>query len=126
MSEGLLDTSVLITAGDELGGFATGAISVITIGELSAGVTLARSPEVRAARQRRLVRLRATFEVLVVDEVVAEAYGDLLAFARSERRITSATDLLIVATTAASGRTLHTADEAQARLATAFGVPVAS
>jgi predicted nucleic acid-binding protein len=52
----LLDTSVLIAA-DAHGALdlpETAAISVITVGELHAGVELARSDDVRARRRRRL------------------------------------------------------------------------
>jgi predicted nucleic acid-binding protein len=53
-------------------------------------------------------------------------YGELLAIARSQRRTSKATDLLIIATAAASARTLFTRDAAQASLAKLAGVPVGS
>lgn len=54
--------------------------------------------------------------------LIAESYGDVLAVARSQRRSAKATDLLIIATAAATGRQLYTLDGAQARLAKGAGV----
>lgn len=126
MSGGLLDTSVVI------GGLepqqmelpATMAISVITLGELRAGVRLAGDPTARAARQTRLKAVRDAFEPIPVDQAVAEHYGDILAAARSAGRSSKATDLLIIATAAATGRVLHTLDERQAALAQVAGIPL--
>jgi toxin FitB len=126
VSGNLLDTSVLI-ASDERGVLPlpeTAAISVVTIGELRAGVLIARSERVATDRRRRLAAVRAAFAPLIVDEAVAERYGDVLALARSQRRTAKATDLLIIATAASTDRELHTRDDAQARLARAAGVPV--
>lgn len=84
LSAGLLDTSVLIAAegADALELPATAAISVITLGELRAGVLLARDDSIGAARRRRLESVRAAFRPLPVDEVVAARYGELLPLAR--------------------------------------------
>lgn len=129
LSGALLDTSVVID------GYAslevdevpeTVAISVITLGELRAGVRLASDPSVRAARQRRLNAVRDAFEPIPVDETIAEQYGDVLAVARSAGRTIKATDLLIIATASATGRTLRTLDMRQASLAQAVGVAVRS
>lgn len=126
MSGDLLDTSILIApdpaALGELPGAA--AISVITLGELHAGVLLARDERARAGRRTRLDAVRAAFAPLSVDEPVAERYGEILAVACSQRRTAKATDLLIIATAAAHDRTLHTHDERQAELARAAGIPV--
>jgi hypothetical protein len=124
VSGNLLDTSVLIAHDEEqaIDLPPSAAISVITVGELVAGVALARDTATAAARRRRLLAVRAAFAPLPVDEPVAERYGELLAVARSERRTVKATDVLIIATAAASGRVLHTRDVAQARLADAGGV----
>lgn len=122
MSGLLLDTSVVIQGIEGLEG--TGAISVLTFGELRAGVLLAGDAQTRAARQSRLAALRREFAPLPVDTLVADRYGDVLAAARHERRITKASDLLIVATAAATGRVLLTLDGAQARLAGSVGVSV--
>jgi len=93
------------------------AVSVISIGELEAGVELAKSAEIRNARRRRLDLLAQAFEPIVVDEDVAVEYGRLLAHARRTGRVQKATDLLIAATAGVTGRTLWTQDEAQASLA---------
>jgi predicted nucleic acid-binding protein len=122
----ILDTSVVI-ATDEGGRIElpdAAAISVITLGELRAGVLRARSAERRAARARRLLAVRAAFAALPVDEAVAEQYGDALATARDLERTVTASDLLVIATAAATGRTLFTLDQAQAGLARELSVPV--
>jgi predicted nucleic acid-binding protein len=72
----------------------TAAISVITLGELRAGVRLAGDPTLQAVRQARLSAIRKAFEPIMVDELVAERYGDILAAARSQGRTIKATDLL--------------------------------
>jgi toxin FitB len=122
----LLDTSVVISGLESLHTElpATMAISVITLGELRAGVRLADDPPTRAARQTRLNAIRDTFKPIPVDEAVAEHYGDILAAARSAGRASKATDLLIIATAAATGRLLHTLDKRQAALAQVAGVPL--
>lgn len=122
----LLDTSVVI-ATDERGDLdlpGTAAISVITLGELRAGVLRAADDRVRAARARRLAAVRAAFAALPVDEDVADRYGETLAAARDLGRSAKATDLLIIATAAAGGRTLYTLDAAQAELARDLRVPL--
>ncbi len=126
MSGALLDTSVLLADDEPAAGQlpAEAAISVVTLGELRAGVLLARSDVEQAARRSRLTELRAAFAALPVDEIVAEHYGDTLAHARKVRRTVKATDLLIIATARATGRTLHTLDRAQASLAREVGVVV--
>jgi toxin FitB len=126
MSGHLLDTSILIAPDPALLSSlpASAAISVITLGELRAGVLLARDTVVEAARRARLTAVKAAFAPLPVDGAVAERYGDVLAIARSQGRTAKATDLLIIATAAAHGRLLHTLDERQAGLAQAAGVPV--
>lgn len=126
MNGSLLDTSVLITP--EPPGRAelpsTAAISIITLGELHAGVLLAKDDGIRDTRRRRLDAVRSAFSPLVVDEPVAERYGQVLALARSQRRTEKATDLLIIATASATGRTLYTRDTRQAQLARAANVTV--
>jgi predicted nucleic acid-binding protein len=126
VSGDLLDTSILIAPPASAFGQlpAAAAISVITLGELHAGVLLAQDEPARAARRTRLDAVRASFAPLPVDEPVAERYGEILAVARSQRRTAKATDLLIIATAAAHDRTLHTDDQRQAELARAAGIPV--
>lgn len=125
MSGSLLDTSVVIARDPALDLPATAAISVVTIAELHAGVLLAGDARTRGGRERRLASVRAAFAALLVDEEVAGRYGELLALARSRRRATKATDLLILATAAATARTLYTLDGAQADLARLAGLAVA-
>jgi predicted nucleic acid-binding protein len=122
----LLDTSIVIGGLEPLAMElpATMAISVVTLGELRAGVRLADDPTARAARQTRFNAVRDAFEPIPVDEVVAEHYGDILAAARSAGRSSKATDLLIIATAAATGRVLVTLDKRQAALALVAGVPL--
>lgn len=124
MNGALLDTSVLIADARDAASVlpASAAISVVSVGELHAGVRLAKDPAIAEARRRRLVRVRAAFTAFPVDDTVAERYGDVLAVARTEGRIVKATDLLIIATAAATGRELVTLDDAQRRLAEAAGV----
>ncbi len=126
MSGALLDTSVVIAAEDAVDLPTRTAISVVTLGELRAGVLLAGDPAVRAARQARLAAVREAFEPIHIDESIAERYGEVLAGARTARRITTATDLLIIATAAATGRVLYTLDRQQARLAQELGVLTAA
>jgi predicted nucleic acid-binding protein len=93
------------------------AISVMTLGELRAGVERARNHAARAERMRRLNDIRSLFVALPVDDLVADHYGRALARARDEGRIEDAADLLIVATAAATDNMLYTRDIAQAKLA---------
>jgi len=95
----------------------------VSLGELYAGVLVAHD-NVREQRRRRLDDVRKLFVALPVDEAVAEGYGEVLAVARRERRMTKATDLLIIATARVHARVLHTADDRQARLARAAGAAV--
>jgi predicted nucleic acid-binding protein len=125
VSRALLDTSILIAASGGDGELPpTGAISVVTLGELRAGVLRAPDAAIEAARARRLAAFRAAFLPLPVDEDVAEHYGRALARARDEGRGEKAADLLIVATASATERELHTRDQAQARLARRMGLVV--
>jgi predicted nucleic acid-binding protein len=123
MTLGLLDTSVVIE-GDRHSVPDAAAVSVITLGELRAGILLARDPMKRAHRSRRLLALQSAFAVFDVDSRVADHYGEIRAFAKTERRLLDSTDLLILATAAAHGLTLHTLDDKQARLALDLGLPV--
>lgn len=105
----LLDTSVII-AGDIAPIPGLLAISAITLAELQFGVLVARAPEVRAERLRRLSVLHRHFDALPVDESVAISYGRLAAAVvdagRQPRRRTM--DLLIAATAHAHGARLYT------------------
>jgi predicted nucleic acid-binding protein len=125
MSRALLDTSLVIAASDGDERLPpTAAISVITLGELHAGVLRAPDATARAVRVERLAGFRAAFRALPVDETVAEHYGRALALARDEGRGQKAADLLIIATASATNRELHTRDERQAKLARRLGLVV--
>jgi toxin FitB len=125
VSRALLDTSFVIAAADGDAALPDGAaISVITLGELRAGVVRARDDAERAERTRRLSDVRSLFVALPVDELVGDHYGRALARARDEGRIEDATDLLIVATAAATDNVLYTRDERQAKLARRMGLVV--
>lgn len=124
--DALLDTSVVIAA-DESGALELperSAISVITLGELRAGVLRARDEASRRGRESRFEAVRTAFAALPVDGHVAHHYGEALAWARSKRRAAKASDLLIVATAKAGALTLITLDRAQATVARAVGVEV--
>lgn len=88
------------------------AISAATLAELHFGVLVARSPQVRAERLRRLSVLEQTFDPLPVDDRVARSYGRLAAdVANAGRQPRSRTmDLLIAATAHAHGARLLTAN----------------
>jgi toxin FitB len=109
----LIDTSVLIRGTPSGGGLTEEwAISAVSVGELEAGVLMAREARVRAARLRRLTAIVAEAPVLTVDQAVAARYGELRA--ATERQPTN--DLWIAATALAHDLTLITGDERQAAL----------
>jgi predicted nucleic acid-binding protein len=125
VSGSLLDTSVVIAAADrDVALPDAAAISVITIGELQAGVLRAGHPAERERRVTRLRLVRSSFVSIPVDDDVAEQYGRAIALARDEGRHQDAADLLIVATASATERELHTRDERQAKLARRLGLVV--
>jgi predicted nucleic acid-binding protein len=125
VSQALADTSSVIAAAD---GHVVlpdeTAISVITLGELRAGVHRASDVTERAERLTRLRLIRSAFDPIPVDEAVAEEYGRALALARDEGRGQKATDLLIIGTAAATNLALHTRDIGQAKLARRMGLVV--
>ncbi len=106
---GLLDTSVVI-ASDVAPMSGALAISAVTLAELHFGVLVARTPEARAERLRRLSILQRHFDALPVDDSVAVAYGKLAAAVvdsgRQPRR--RALDLMIAATAHVHQATLYT------------------
>ena len=109
----LLDTSVVI-GGPGLGDVELGtwSLSVITVGELEAGVLLARGSKDRAKRLRRLAATLSITQVLPVDSFVAARYGELRA---ATGRLPS-NDLWIAATALAHDLQLVTRYEHQAAL----------
>lgn len=110
----LLDTSILV--GEAGLGASLGSeewvVSIISVGELEAGLLLAGSPSLRAARLRRLASILAEAPALAVDRSVAARYGELRA---ATGRLPS-NDLWIAATALAYDFTLVTADQHQAAL----------
>jgi toxin FitB len=105
----ILDTSVVIasdvpTLDGEL------AISTVTLAELHFGVLIAKAPEQRAERLRRLSILQRTFDPLPLDEAVAASYGQLAAavVAKGRQPRARAMDLLIAATAHAHSARLYT------------------
>ncbi len=108
----LIDTSVLAGARG-IGGIADSwAVSVVTVGELEAGVLIARDEGVRARRVALLAAVLAEAPALPIDRHVAAHYGELRA--STGRRPSN--DLWIAATALAHDFTLVTADEQLASL----------
>ena len=105
----LLDTSVLIEGLDEPVD-AEFAISTISLAELHFGVLVARSPEIRAGRLRRLAGIERAFEALPVTDAVARTYGSFAATvaAAGRRPKARAFDLVIAATAATHEAVLYT------------------
>jgi hypothetical protein len=105
----ILDTSVLLGPSPELGD-AEVAISAISLAELHFGVLVARTPEARAERVRRLGAIENAFDALPVDDAVARAYGQLAAAVVAAGRQPRArvADLLIAATARTHGAVLCT------------------
>ena len=110
----LLDTSVLIGAQDYVEAAEDGswAVSVVTIGELYAGVLLANRDAAQRTRLARLADVLAVASVITIDRAVAVAFGDL----RMTSRRGASNDLWIAATALARDLRLVTMDERQAAL----------
>ncbi|KLO27688.1 twitching motility protein PilT [Mycolicibacter heraklionensis] len=109
----ILDTSVVIATGvtplqGEL------AISTITLAELHFGVLVAKLPEVRAERLRRLSVLQRSFDALPLTGSVAASYGQIAAAVTAAGRQPRARsmDLLIAATAHAHSARLYTRNPA--------------
>jgi predicted nucleic acid-binding protein len=105
----LLDTSIVIaTDVGELEGEL--AISSVTLAELHFGVLIARDPDTRAERLRRLSVLQRQFDALPLDDAVAASYGEIAAaVAHAGRQPRARTmDLLIAATAHAHSARLYT------------------
>lgn len=110
----LIDTSILVGAAhverlDLSGGW---AVSVVTVGELQAGVLIAADDTVRARRLALLTAVLTEAPALPIDRSVAGRYGELRAATRRE----PSNDLWIAATALAHDLTLITADQRQAAL----------
>jgi predicted nucleic acid-binding protein len=88
-------------------------VSIITVGELQAGVLLARDPTVQAQRLQRLSAVLAEAPIIAIDTPTASRYGQLRAATGKQ----PANDLWIAATaTRARLHALITADERLASL----------
>jgi predicted nucleic acid-binding protein len=110
----LVDTSVLIGAAalGDLEMRESWSVSVVTVGELHAGVLIARNDAQQMARLRRLAAVLAEAPVIDVDRSVAARYGEL----RMAAGRLASNDLWIAATALAHDLTLVTADPQQAAL----------
>ncbi|MGI8729534.1 MAG: type II toxin-antitoxin system VapC family toxin [Solirubrobacteraceae bacterium] len=110
----LVDTSVLIGALEVVQAAKEGtwAVSVVTIGELHAGVLLATHGATQSGRLKRLAAVLSLVSVLDVGRSVAVAYGDL----RMVSGRSPSNDLWIAATALANDLELVTLDREQAAL----------
>jgi len=118
----LLDTSVLLRTADGAQRAVADhwVISVVTVGELEAGILLATESSMRAQRLRHMAAVLEVSPVLGVDRAVAARYGELR---EASGRVPS-NDLWIAATALAHGLTLVTADLQQAALPLVATLPV--
>lgn len=114
MSRGLLDTSVLIAgergrllAVDRLP--SQSAVSIVTLGELRAGVLAAGTPSERVPRLATLERALG-LEALVVDHAVAEAWAALRTTLAATGRRMPVNDSWIAATALTHRLTVVTQD----------------
>ena len=107
----LIDTSVLVRelapTLDE-----PWVVSVVSVGELEAGVLLAGDATVRAQRLRRLTAVLDETLVIPIEREAAARYGEL----RAASGRLPANDLWVAATALAHDFTLITADERLASL----------
>ena len=115
MSEGLLDTSVVIGLGrvvDPTELPAKPLISTITLAELAVGPLVTDDPDERAARQAVLQQAEADFTPLPFDAAAARAFARVAADLRGagRRRAARAFDALIASVAVANGLPVHTAD----------------
>ncbi len=107
----LIDTSVLVgTVAPTLD--EPWVVSVVSVGELEAGVLLASDATVRARRLRRLTAVLAETLIIPIEGATAARYGELRATSGRQ----PANDLWIAATALAHDFTLITADERLASL----------
>ncbi|GAA0580877.1 PIN domain-containing protein [Kribbella sandramycini] len=105
----VLDTSVLIEGlADPVD--AEFAISTISLAELHFGVLMAKTPELRVGRLRRLASIERAFEALPVTDAIARTYGGIAATVAAAGRQPRARsfDLVIAATAATHDAALYT------------------
>lgn len=100
MTDGLLDTSVLVALDSE--GLpdrpGTYAISVLSIAELHKGIAAAHGTRQRAERVARLALIEQLFQALPIDRRIAVKYGEIAARTRRLERPPHVIDGLIAAT----------------------------
>jgi predicted nucleic acid-binding protein len=111
---GLLDTSVLVAAeaGRPLRAEAlpkSAAISIVTVGELRAGILAAPDVPSRDRRLYTLERISAT-TILSLDQRVAQTWAGMRAYLAASGKGVSGNDLWIAATAAAAGIPVITQD----------------
>jgi predicted nucleic acid-binding protein len=111
---GLLDTSVLVAAeaGRPLRAEAlpeSAAISIVTVGELRAGILAAPDVQSRDRRLSTLERISAT-TILSLDQRVAQTWAGMRAYLAASGKGVSGNDLWIAATAAAAGMPVITQD----------------
>jgi predicted nucleic acid-binding protein len=104
---GLLDTSVLVAAeaGRPLRAAAlprSAAISIVTVGELRAGILAAPDVESRDRRLYTFERISGT-TILSLDHKVAQTWAGMRAYLAASGKGMSGNDLWIAATAAAAG-----------------------
>lgn len=111
---GLLDTSVLIAAeegrplrAEDLPKRA--AISIVTVGELRAGILAAPDIQSRDRRLYTLERISGT-TILSLDHRVAQTWAGMRAYLAASGKGVSGNDLWIAATAAAAGMPMITQD----------------
>ena len=118
----VLDTSVLV---GDWPPERPAAVSMVSVGELHAGVELATTPAERARREQRLERVLETYVAMPVDLDVARAYGAVLSLSRRTDGPRNRADLLIAATAVAHAAGLATRDRRLAAFARRLGLDVA-
>jgi predicted nucleic acid-binding protein len=111
---GLLDTSVLVAAeaGRSLRAESLpkqAAISIVTVGELRAGILAAPDIQSRDRRLYTLERISAT-TILALDQRVAQVWAGMRAYLAASEKGVSGNDLWIAATAAAAGIPVVTQD----------------
>jgi predicted nucleic acid-binding protein len=111
---GLLDTSVLIAAEEGRALRAedlpkSAAISIVTVGELRAGILAAPDIQSRDRRLYTLERISGT-TILSLDHRVAQTWAGMRAYLAASGKGVSGNDLWIAATAAAAGMPVITQD----------------
>lgn len=111
---GLLDTSVLIAAeeGRSLRAEAlpkSAAISIVTVGELRAGILAAPDIQSRDRRLYTLERISGT-TILSIEHRAAQIWAGMRAYLAASGKRVSGNDLWIAATAAAGGMPVITQD----------------